>query len=106
MTPWVARLIAANVVMFALGEAMPELGWILPLRPRLVLQQPWTPITYMFMHAGPWHLFFNMLSLYFFGVRVEERLGSRRFITLYLLSGLGGAALSFLTPPPVTIVGA
>jgi membrane associated rhomboid family serine protease len=105
MTPWVARLIAANVVMFALGEAMPELGWILPLRPRFVLQQPWTPITYMFMHAGLWHLFFNMLSLYFFGTRVEERLGSSRFITLYMLSGIGGAALSFLTPT-VAIVGA
>jgi membrane associated rhomboid family serine protease len=105
MTPWVARLLAANIVMFALGEAMPELWFSLALRPRLVLQQPWTPITYMFMHAGLWHLFFNMLSLYFFGTRVEDRLGSRRFITLYMLSGIGGAALSFLTPT-VAIVGA
>jgi membrane associated rhomboid family serine protease len=105
MTSWVARLLAANVVMFALGEAMPELKFALALRPRYVLQQPWTSITYMFIHGGPWHLFFNMLSLYFFGPRVEERLGSQRFIVLYFLSGVGGAVLSFLTPN-VTIVGA
>ena len=105
MTPWVARLLAANVVMFALGEAVDGLWLTLALRPRFVLQQPWTPITYMFVHAGLWHLFFNMLTLYFFGPRVEERLGSQRFITLYMLSGLGGAALSFLTPT-VAIVGA
>jgi membrane associated rhomboid family serine protease len=105
MTPWVARLLAANIVMFALGEAMPDLWLTLALRPRFVLQQPWTPITYMFVHGGLWHLFFNMLSLYFFGTRVEDRLGSRRFIALYMLSGLGGAALSFLTPT-VAIVGA
>lgn len=105
MTRWVARLLAANVVMFALGEAMPQIPALLAFRPRYVLQQPWTAFTYMFLHAGPWHLFFNMLSLFFFGPRVEGRLGSSRFIVLYLLSGLGGALLSFLTPN-VIIVGA
>jgi membrane associated rhomboid family serine protease len=105
MTPWVARLLAANVALFALGTAMPDLWLTLALRPRYILVQPWTPITYMFVHAGLWHLFFNMLSLFFFGPRVEQRLGSPRFITLYMLSGLGGAALSFLTPS-AAIVGA
>jgi membrane associated rhomboid family serine protease len=92
-------------VVFFLTEAVDGLWVIMALRPRLVLQMPWAPFTYMFVHAGLWHLFFNMLTLYFFGPRVEERLGSQRFIALYLLSGLGGAALSFLTPT-VAIVGA
>ena len=105
MTPWVARLLAANVVMFALGEVIPGLKETLALRPRYILVQPWTTVTYMFMHDGPWHIFFNMLSLYFFGPRVEDRLGSPRFIALYMLSGLGGALLSFVTPN-VEIVGA
>jgi rhomboid family protein len=105
MTPWVARLIATNVALFALGVAMPDLWMTLALRPRFMLQQPWTPITYMFVHGGLMHVFFNMLMLYFSGPRVEERLGSRRFIVLYLLSGLGGAVLSLLTPN-ATIVGA
>ena len=105
MTFWVARLLAANVLVFLLTETVDGLWMILALRPRLVLQMPWTPFTYMFVHAGVWHIFFNMLTLYFFGPRVEERLGSQRFFMLYLLSGLGGAALSFLTPT-VAIVGA
>jgi membrane associated rhomboid family serine protease len=105
MTGWVARLLVANVVMFVLGETMPQIQGMLAFRPRYVLQQPWTAFTYMFLHAGPWHLFFNMLSLYFFGPRVEDRLGSPRFIVLYLLSGFGGALLSFITPN-VMIVGA
>lgn len=105
MTFWVARLLAANIVVFLLTETVDGLWVILALRPRLVLQMPWTPFTYMFVHAGVWHIFFNMLTLYFFGPRVEERLGSQRFFMLYLLSGLGGAALSFLTPT-VAIVGA
>lgn len=105
MTFWVLRLLIANVVVFALTESVRGVGAMLALHPRLVPEQPWTPFTYMFVHAGLWHIFFNMLSLYFFGPRVEERLGSRRFIMLYILSGLGGAALSFLTPN-VWIVGA
>ena len=80
MTPWVSRLIATNVAVFALGVLLPDMWLTLALRPRLVLHQPWTPITYMFVHAGPWHIFFNMLSLYFFGPRVEQRIGSDRSI--------------------------
>ena len=53
MTRWVARLLAANVVMFALGAAMPEIPALLAFRPRYFLQQPWTAFTYMFLHAGP-----------------------------------------------------
>jgi membrane associated rhomboid family serine protease len=105
MTPWVARLIATNVAMFALGFVVQDLMPMLAFRPRYLLLQPWTPLTYMFVHGGLLHLFFNMMMLYFAGPRVEDRLGSNRFIVLYLLSGLGGAALSFITPN-VAIVGA
>jgi membrane associated rhomboid family serine protease len=69
------------------------------------MARPWTPLTYMFVHADFWHLFFNMLSLFFFGPRVEERLGKGHFLALYLVSGLSGALLSFLTPAAL-IVGA
>ena len=51
------------------------------------------------------HLLFNMLGLFFFGPRLEVRLGGRQFLTLYFLSGLGGALFSFL-PPFAPVVGA
>jgi membrane associated rhomboid family serine protease len=59
----------------------------------------------MFLHAGLMHLAFNMIALYFFGPRLEARLGGRRFLTLYTVSGLVAAITSLLTPN-AAIVGA
>jgi len=53
----------------------------------------WTPVTYMFMHAGIFHILFNMLWLYWMGQIFEEFLGKKRTVGLYLLGGLWGAAL-------------
>src|SRR5687768_8410171 len=93
MTPWVLRLFIANVAMYFAQLALPGLEHILGLQPARLLVQPWTPITYMFLHDrnGFTHLLFNMLGLYFFGPRLEERLGSRHFLGLYFTSGLTGA---------------
>jgi membrane associated rhomboid family serine protease len=105
MTPWVRRLIAANVAVFLVQWAVPGFTGPLLLVPALVLERPWTLVTYMFLHGGILHIVFNMLALYWFGGRVEERLGGRQFVTLYLISGIGGALLSFATPR-VPILGA
>jgi membrane associated rhomboid family serine protease len=51
----------------------------------------WTPFTYMFMHAGIWHILINMLWLYWMGQIFEEYLGNKRILGLYLLGGLAGA---------------
>lgn len=57
------------------------------------LFQPWRLVTYMFLHAGGFHLLFNMLWLWWMGRAVEETLGPRTFTTIYLGSGIGGALL-------------
>ena len=106
MSPWVTRLLIANAAMFVLSASAPLMYRLFMLVPAAVLYRPWTPITYMFLHANFFHLFFNMLGLFFFGSRLENRLGSRHFLLLYLLSGLGGAALSFLFAPQSAVVGA
>jgi membrane associated rhomboid family serine protease len=98
MTSWVRRLIVANVMMFLLTFAAPALTSYCMLVPALVLERPWTIVTYMFLHGGMWHILFNMLGLYFFGPRLELELGSRHFLLLYFISGIAGALLSFLTP--------
>lgn len=107
LTPWVQRLIIANVVIWILQLTVPGLTGILEFVPRFVLFRPWTPFTYMFAHdpSGFSHIFFNMLSLYFFGPPVEGRFGSSEFIKYYIICGLGGAALSFLFPN-AAIIGA
>ena len=52
------------------------------------------------------HLFFNMIGLYFFGPRVENRLGAKGFLWLYFLSGLGAALIHFLYAREHPVVGA
>lgn len=56
-----------------------------------LLRHFWTPVTYMFMHAGPFHILFNMLWLYWIGQIFEEYLGQKRTLGLYLMGGLAGA---------------
>ena len=56
----------------------------------------WTPVTSMFLHGGLIHLGANMLMIWFAGQMLQESLGTRRFLWLYFLSGLAGAALQVL----------
>lgn len=106
MTPWVRRLLVVNVAVFFVQMTMPALTRGLAFVPVLVLARPWGIITYMFVHGGIGHILFNMLGLFFFGPRVEERLGSRRFAVLYFTSGIAGALLSAVLAPSAAIVGA
>ena len=53
----------------------------------------WQPITYMFMHGGLAHIFFNMFALYMFGGVLENKWGAKKFIIFYLVTGLGALAL-------------
>ncbi|MSR23355.1 MAG: rhomboid family intramembrane serine protease [Gemmatimonadetes bacterium] len=78
---------------------------LMTLVPSAALYRPWTVLTYQFVHAGFLHLLFNMMGLFFLGPRLEERIGGRHFLALYLMSGTFGALLSVLTPD-VAIVGA
>ena len=106
MTPWVLRLLIANVAVFFVQLTAPGLVEPLVFVPMLVLTHPWTIVTYMFLHGGFTHLLFNMLGLYFFGPRIEARLGSRRFLTLYFVAGVSGAVLSFAFAPYSGVIGA
>jgi membrane associated rhomboid family serine protease len=106
MTPWVLRLLIANVAVFLLTYLEPRLANLLALWPMGILQQPWGVFTYMFVHGGFWHLAFNMIGLFFFGPRLENQMGGKYFIRLYFLSGLGGAASSFLFARHAGVVGA
>ncbi|HUL02030.1 MAG TPA: rhomboid family intramembrane serine protease [Gemmatimonadales bacterium] len=105
MTPGVKSLLVANVAMYVVAVASPAVAQALMLVPMLIPSRPWTVVTYMFLHAGVFHLAFNMLALYFFGPRLEVRLGTAHFFGLYFVSGLVGA-LASLTTPTAAIVGA
>lgn len=105
MTPWVLRIVLATIAVFFLQNATPAIVEAMAFVPQLALQRPWTFVTYMFLHApGFGHIFFNMLSLFFFGPRVEDRIGGKAFLGLYFTSGIAGALLSI--PVGYPIIGA
>lgn len=54
---------------------------------------PWQLISYMFIHANFLHLFFNMFSLWMFGVIIERSIGSQKFLLYYISCGLGAALI-------------
>jgi len=62
------------------------------------LYKPWTLITYAFTHQAPspFHVFFNMLGLFWFGGLIREFLGSRRLISLYVIGAVSGGILYLL----------
>lgn len=57
----------------------------------------WQVVTHMFMHGGFWHIFFNMYTLFIFGMVVENILGSKKFVLFYFICGLGAAGLQIGT---------
>ena len=62
-----------------------------------IILQPWSIITYAFLHAGFWHLFWNMYLLYWFGTYVFNLFTAKRFLTIYLLGGICGGLLHVLS---------
>ncbi len=105
------RIILVNVALFVLinligvfsggfqGDFFTAVknGLSIPGSPITFLKQPWSLITHMFLHVGFFHIFFNMLLLYWFGRIVGDFLGDKRFLSLYLLGGLTGALFYMLS---------
>jgi membrane associated rhomboid family serine protease len=71
--------------------------WLaLPSDPVAFITRPWTIITYMFLHAGFWHILWNMLILFFSGKIFLEYVGDRRLLTVFLYGGIAGGMLFFI----------
>jgi len=98
LTQAIKMLIAVNVAAFLVTYFVPEVILYLGLRPLDVFRELrlWQPITYMFLHGGIFHILFNMLVLWMFGVELERMWGSRFFTKYYFVTGLGAAATTIL----------
>lgn len=101
------KLLIVNVIVFLAVWAVELVGWLLGqgglgalfLNNLMgsnnwswLVWHPWTPITYMFTHQAPMHLFWNMVMLWFSGQIFEGILGGERMLGNYLLGGLCGFA--------------
>jgi membrane associated rhomboid family serine protease len=115
VAPVTMILIALNVGVYLItavqGNGLNNPGGSLYLK--WVLYGPWVAqgdwwrlITAMFLHGFLLHLAFNMLALWWIGRPVEEYLGSVRYLLLYFVSGLAGAAGALVQSPTSGVVGA
>lgn len=113
----VRKLILVNILIFVLVQILHlgcniatagrdisgELFWrilnylAMPSDWRELLWHIWTPITSMFLHEGFWHLLGNMIWLSIFGTIVGDLIGDRRVLPIYLLGGLSGGVMYFLS---------
>lgn len=82
---WLATLIAGSKADMTINT-WGGLHWF-----ESPLFYPWQLFTYMFLHAGFTHLFFNMFALFMFGGLLERRFGSARFLFYYISCGIGAA---------------
>jgi rhomboid family protein len=90
----------AITIFSALLQVNPEflIRWFqLPEELGQFILQPWSLITYSFIHTGFFHVLFNMLWLYFFGRHVLNLFSEKRFLTVYLLGAICGGVLYMLS---------
>jgi len=69
------------------------MDWLALSRDGIAHGRVYQLLTFQFLHGSPWHLLLNMIGLYFFGRAVEQMLGSRGMLKLYLASGVVGGLL-------------
>tara|TARA_R100000306_G_scaffold91_5_gene108 strand:+ start:1444 stop:2316 length:873 start_codon:yes stop_codon:yes gene_type:complete len=103
----IIKLIAINAVIFlavrllaffmGMGPGQLVQWFVLPESFGSVLLQPWSLLTYSFLHFGFFHILFNMLWLYWFGRFVLNLFDEKRFLTIYLLGALFGGLLYLIT---------
>jgi len=93
ITDTVKHLLIINVIMFVgtmtVGGGQLFYQWFALYFPKNDLFQPWQVVSHMFMHGGMTHLLFNMFALWMFGTAVEQVLGWKKFLFIYLSAGLG-----------------
>lgn len=105
LTPGVKNLLLANVTVFIgqiLAPAIFE-SRLFILDPELVFKSGfiWQLVTYMFLHGGFGHIFFNMFALWMFGVELERTWGTREFVKFYFMTGIGaGVFIALFTSYP------
>lgn len=85
---WIMTSLDKGGIIFSYCSLYPGSGNVLP-----VWYRPWTFVTYMFLHGGFAHLFFNMYALFLFGSVLERVWGTRKFLFYYFATGIGAGMI-------------
>ena len=84
-------------VLFESSNGINEINYYFGLIPALVVtkQYVWQFVTYMFLHGGIWHIFFNMYGVMLFGSPIEHLWGTKKFLIYYFFTGIGAGITIF-----------
>jgi len=96
-------LVIINFVIFFATLIRSELIYLLGFQPAAFFSRPWTVVTAMFVHAGFWHIFANMLTLYFFGSYFSRLVGRDKFLLVYFAGGIVGNLLFWALASPFAV---
>lgn len=96
-------LVIINFVIFIATVIRSELIYFLGFQPAAFFSRPWTVVTAMFVHAGFWHIFANMLTLYFFGSYFSGLVGRGKFLFVYFAGGIAGNLLFWALSHPLSL---
>ncbi len=96
-------LVIINFVIFFTTLIRSELIYLLGFQPAAFFSRPWTVVTAMFVHAGFWHIFANMLTLYFFGSYFSRLVGRDKFLFVYFVGGIVGNLLFWALASPFAV---
>jgi membrane associated rhomboid family serine protease len=96
-------LVIINFVIFIATIIRSELIYLLGFQPAAFFSRPWTVVTAMFVHGGFWHIFANMLTLYFFGSYFSRLVGRGRFLLVYFVGGIVGNLLFWALAYPFAV---
>jgi len=79
-----------NLLLFIATAIVPAIRTFLWLQPAGFLNRPWVILTSMFVHGSFWHIFANMLALFFFGSYLSRLVGQGKFLFVYFAGGILG----------------
>ena len=79
------KVITLFLILFKINTALVTTYLELPSNLTTLIYQPWSVVTYMFLHTDVMHIFFNMISLYWFGRIALERISQKQLVALYIL---------------------
>ena len=115
LPPGIRALLISNIAIFLLTSLTQnsrlgaQLEYYFALIPAAVVTRlfVWQLVTYMFLHAGIFHILFNMLALWMFGCEIERLWGTKRFLQFYFFCGIGAGIcaviLNYIFRSPATI---
>ena len=93
------KILGITIVVFILQNFIPGFTELFVLNQANIFTHPWMFFTAIFLHGSIAHLFFNMIALLIFGPMLEQQIGGKNFLLVYLIGGIVGNVIGIFFYP-------